>query len=220
MSLRGLLTGARNQVDGESAMWLPDYVDEILRSGLPGVRDLAPRARRAQLDGYLRGVVDRDVPDNGLAVRKPDVMVGWMRAYAAATSTTASYSRVLDAATPGQSDKLVKTTGIAYRDVLTQLWLLDPVPGWSPTRNPSARLLGAGEASLLGGGGDVLAPRDGTLLGHLFESLATLSVRVFAQAAGATVGHLRTGNGDREVDLVAVRDDGRSSRSRSRSPAR
>ena len=36
----------RRQVDGESAMRLPDHVDEILRSGLPGVRDLAPRARR------------------------------------------------------------------------------------------------------------------------------------------------------------------------------
>jgi hypothetical protein len=35
-------------------------------------------------------------------------------------------------------------------------------------------------------------PRDGTLLGALFESLATLSARVYAQAAEATVGHLRT----------------------------
>lgn len=31
--------------------------------------------------------------------------------------------------------------------------------------------------------------RDGTLLGHLFEALVPLSVRVFAQAAGAQVLH-------------------------------
>lgn len=46
------------------------------------------------------------------------------------------------------------------------------------------------------------------MLGHLFESLVTLCVRVAAQAAEA-VGHLRTRNGDHEVDLVLVRDDGR-----------
>lgn len=226
VSLRHLLTGARPAVGGETEVGLPWYVEEILSSGLPGVHGLAPRARRAQLDGYLRGVVDRDVPDNGLAVRKPEVVLGWLRAYAAATATTASYTRILDAATPGETDKPAKTTGIAYRDVLTQLWLLDPVPGWAPTRNIftrlqqapkhhladpalAARLLGASAASLLDGEGPVVGPRDGTLLGHLFESLATLCVRVAAQAAEATVGHVRTGNGDHEVDLVVVRDDGR-----------
>jgi predicted AAA+ superfamily ATPase len=34
-------------------------------------------------------------------------------------------------------------------------------------------------------------------------------VRVPAQAAEAAIGHLRTRNGDHEIDLVAVRDDGR-----------
>ena len=47
------------------------------------------------------------------------------------------------------------------------------------------------------------------MLGHLFESLVTLCVRVPAQAAEADVAHMRTRNGDREVDLVVVRDDGR-----------
>ncbi len=32
-------------------------------------------------------------------------------------------------ATLGEADKPAKTTGIAYRDELTQLWLLDPFPG-------------------------------------------------------------------------------------------
>jgi predicted AAA+ superfamily ATPase len=47
------------------------------------------------------------------------------------------------------------------------------------------------------------------MLGHLFESLVTLCVRVAAQAAEATVGHLRTRNGDHEIALVVVRDDGK-----------
>lgn len=52
-------------------------------------------------------------------------------------------------------------------------------------------------------------PRDGTLLGDLFESLVTLSVRTFAQAAEASVRHLRTHRGEHEVDVIVERDDGR-----------
>lgn len=47
------------------------------------------------------------------------------------------------------------------------------------------------------------------MLGHLFQSLAALCIRVPAQAAEASVGHLRTRNDDHEVDLVVVRDDGK-----------
>ena len=52
-------------------------------------------------------------------------------------------------------------------------------------------------------------PRDGTLLGALFESLVAMSVRVYAQACEARVGHLRTHAGEHEVDLVVARADGR-----------
>src|SRR5690606_23155040 len=48
-----------------------------------------------------------------------------------------------------------------------------------------------------------------TLLGHLFESLVSQSVRVYAQAAEAEVRHLRTKGGRNEVDLIVERRDGR-----------
>ncbi len=227
VSLHGLLTGTSPPVDGECGLRLADYAEEILASGLPGLRGLTPRALRFQLDSYLRNAVDRDVPEQGLAVRKPEAMLAWLRAYAAATATTASYTRLLDAATPGQADKPARSTSIAYRDVLTQLWLLDPVPAWAPTGHPltrlgqapkhhladpalAARLLGANLTSLLDGEGTPVGPQAGTMLGHLFESLVTLCVRVPAQAADATIGHLRTRNGDHEIDLLAIRDDGKA----------
>ena len=53
-----------------------------------------------------------------------------------------------------------------------------------------------------------LAPRHGTLLGTLFESLATLTVRVCAAHGEARVGHLRTARGRQEVDLIVERADG------------
>lgn len=227
VSLAELLTGTRPEIDGRSPLQLTDYVEEILASGFPGIRPLKDRARRAALDGYLTRIVDHDFPEQGHPVRRPAAMRAWLSAYAAATATTASYNTLLDAATSGDGHKPAKTTVIAYREILTQLWLLDPLPGWTASRNPftrlqqapkhhladpalAARLLGATHDSLLTGEPTKpVTPRDGTLLGALFESLAALSIRVAAQAAEATVHHLRTSNGDHEVDFIVERADHR-----------
>jgi len=227
VSLAELLSGTHPPVAGHSPLSLPDYTEEILASGFPGIRPLHGRARRTALDGYLANVVTHDFPEQGYPVRRPHALRAWLSAYAAATATAAGYAAILDAATPGDGAKPAKTTSFAYRDVLTQLWLLDPLPGWIPSRNPftrlqqapkhhladpalAARLLGATCDSLLGGQDTTPAiVRDGTLLGALFESLTALSVRVGAQASEARVHHLRTRNGDHEVDLIVERADHR-----------
>ena len=74
----------------------------------------------------------------------------------------------------------------------------------------AARLLGLGVDALLEGRtvGQPIA-RDGPILGALFESLVTLSVRTLAQAAEARVYHLRTKAGEHEIDLILERMDGR-----------
>ena len=228
VSLAELALGRRQAVRGESPMELLDYAEEIVGSGFPGIRTLPARARRAQLDGYLDMIVERDFAEQGHPVRRPGTLRAWLAAYAAATGTSASYKSILDAATPGEVDKPAKTTTIAYRDVLSQLWLLDPIPGWLPVGHPlsrlsqapkhhladpglASRLLGVDPQGLVTGvrpfGGAHLAAT-GTLLGRLFESLVTLSVRVSAQAAEAATFHLRTRNGDHEVDLIVQCDDG------------
>jgi predicted AAA+ superfamily ATPase len=225
--LRDLLEGATASLEGETDLGLEEYAEEIVASGFPAIRPLAGRARRAQLDGYLARVADRDFEEMGRSVRKPDTLRRWMTAYAAASSTTATLESIRDAATPGEDDKPARTTVIEYREVLHRLWLLDPVPAWVPSRNYfsrlarpekhqladpalAARLLGVGVGTLVDGGeGAATVPRDGTLLGHLFEALVTLSVRVYAQAAEAEVKHLRTKGGRHEVDLIVERPDGR-----------
>ena len=63
---------------------------------------------------------------------------------------------------------------------------------------------------MLRGAGETFTPLDGTYLGQLFESLATLSVRVFAAALPASVSHLRMDSGRREVDLIVERDSDRA----------
>jgi predicted AAA+ superfamily ATPase len=227
VSLRTLLSGDRVEIDGTTDVGLDTYVEEILQSGFPGIRTLSARAARAQLDGYLTRVVEHDFPEQGHRVRRPASLLGWLRAYAAASGTTASYNSILDAATPGDFDKPAKTTTIGYRDVLAQLWLLDPLPGWVPTGNAFARLAQSPKhhladpalaARLLNLTADTLLRgpdelptfgRAEPMVGGLFESLVALDVRIYAQAAEAAVSHLRTRNGDHEVDLIVEGPAGR-----------
>jgi uncharacterized protein len=226
VSLASMLNGPPG-IDGAATLDLSAYVDEILASGFPAIRPLSLRLGNAQLDGYLQRIVEAEFTELGHRVRRPTLLTAWMRAYAAATSTTAAYSTILDAATPGESDKPARSTTEAYRDALSRLWILDPLPGWASATNQLSRLAYAPKhhladpalaARLLGARRDGLLTndttmqpgnRDGTLLGALFESLVTLSVRTYAQAAEASVFHLRTKNGDHEVDLIVEGPDRR-----------
>jgi uncharacterized protein len=220
VSLGRLLQGGRPQIAGRTDVNLERYVDEILASGFPGLRGLSDRLARAQLDGYIDRIIDRDFDELGRQVRRPATLRRWMQAYAAATATTASYEKIRDAATSGHGEKPSRATTQPYRDVLERLWILDPVPAWLPSRSRlarlsaapkhhladpalAARLLGVDAATLLHAqsAGPPIT-REGTLLGALFESLVTLSVRVYAQANEARTAHLRTWSGDREIDLI------------------
>jgi uncharacterized protein len=215
VSLDRLLTSGAD-IGGETDVTLADYVAEIIASGLPGIRSSSPRMRRGQLRGYIDHIATREFPELGTTVRRPATLRAWMSAYAAATSMTASYNSILDAATPAEAEKPAKTTTIHYRDVLSQLWLLDPVEAWLPADNElrrlgsapkhgladpglAAALLELSEDDLLSGG-----PRS-AMLGPLFEQLVALSLKVYAQHAEARLGHLRFNGGEREIDLIAHR---------------
>jgi predicted AAA+ superfamily ATPase len=228
VSLAELLTGSRPRIAGVSELGLDDYVEEILASGLPGIRGLTGRARRLQLDGYLDRIVDREIPDEtGTTIRNPAALRRWMAAYAAASSTITSFEKIRDAASAGHDNPPAKITAQVYRDALKRIWILDEIPAWIPANNPlnelgqapkhqladpalAARLLGVDAAALLAGespGPSI--PRDGTLLGALFESLVALSVRIYSGYNEARLGHLRTARGRQEIDLIVERDDGR-----------
>lgn len=227
VSLAELLAGRRPAVSGRTDVRLADYVEEILAGGFPGIRTAPPRSRRAELDGYLERIISREFPEQGMRVRNPAVLRRWLRACAAATATTASFDRIRDAAATGEGDKPSRSATRPYRDILEQLWIFDPLEAWLPvgshmsrlTVGPkhhladpalAARLLGVDANALLEAppvGSTII--RDGTLLGSLFESLVSQSVRVYAQASEAAAHHLRTRGGDLEVDVVVVRADQR-----------
>jgi uncharacterized protein len=223
VSLAAMFDGTA-RITGTCPLDLNAYTDLILASGFPAMQHLRGRPLQAQLDGYLERIVDADMVEAGLRVRRPGTLMAWLRAYAAATSTTTSWDRIRDAASAGQDSKPAKTTTGPYVDVLSRLRILDDLPAWSPSRSHlsrltqapkhhladpalAARLVGATRGRLLGGAGSVLTPADGTYLGQLFESLAALSVRVFAGTVPARVSHLRVQDGRHEVDLIVERED-------------
>jgi predicted AAA+ superfamily ATPase len=224
VSLSAMLAGTSVQIGGVTDVGLGGYVDELLRSGFPGIRSLPDRARKAQLDSYIARIVDRELPESGASIRRPSTVRAWLAAYGAATATDASYSAILDAATAGESDKPARQTVDAYRDHLQRIFVLDPLPAWTPafaplrrlTRTPkhhvvdpalAARMAGVDEASLLRGKNSKIRPFAASWLGALFESLVVQSVRTYAEAAGARVSHLRTRNTDHEVDIIVEAED-------------
>ncbi len=188
VSLGALLEGTTPAIDGESRVDLAEYAQEIVASGFPAVRGLTDRQRRAQLDGYLARIVDRDVPDAGHAVRQPEALKRWMAAFAAATATITSLEKIRYAAAGKNASASAHTTTIAYRDALTRLWMIDPVEGWVPTRNRlnrlaqaprhhladpalAARLLGVDQSALIAG---ATSP----LFSHADANTRTASVHV------------------------------------------
>jgi uncharacterized protein len=229
VSLATLLEGDRPPLDGETAVGLERYAEEILLGGFPGLRRYGGVAHRAQVTSYLDLIVEKEFPQLGQRVRNPDALRRWMAAYAAATATTASFEKIRRATAGNAGDEPARSTVIPYRDALRRLYVLDPLPAWRPSGGGlgelgdaekhhlvdpalAARLVRATTAKLLSGGTEGPAiPRDGTQLGALFESLVTLSVRAYAAAAHAAepeVRHFRTHRGEHEVDLVVEREDG------------
>lgn len=226
VSLRTLLSGSRPPVSGDSTVGLEEYVHELVVGGFPGMRYVSDLAQRFALDSYLERIVDVDLPELGIEVRRPATLRRWLAAYAAATATTASYETIRDAATAGENDKPAKTTTIPYRDALERLWLLDPLEAWAPTGSHlnrlvaapkhhvadpalACRLVGLDAGALLSGEGPPSIRREGSFLGSLVESMVAMSVRTFATANQARVSHFRTKGGEREVDLIVERADHR-----------
>ena len=225
VSLAALLAGNKT-VGGRTKVALRDYVDEMVAGGFPAMRSLERRALARQLDSYIERIVTHDLSLAGLVVRHPATVLAWMRAYAAATGTTASWEKIRQAATTATDARPAKTTTLPYIELLSGLRILDPVRAWSPANNHlgvlsqsprhyladpalAARLVRRSATRLLGGDApESVQPRDGGFLGGLFENLAGLSVRVFAQANDAQVHHLRTEAGRREVDFIVETDDG------------
>ncbi len=227
VSLRHLLSGAKGPLDGETDVSLERYAHEILGSGFPGLRGLSERSARAELDGYLEQIVERDFVSVGPPLRNPTALRRWMQAYAAAISTTTSFEKIRDAAAAGRSERPARTTSMRYVDALEAMWVVEPVPAWRPAGSELVRLTLAAKHQLVdpglaarlrrttmdslleGAPAGALNARHATLFGALFEAQVTHDVRTYAQAAEGRVFHFRDKGGDHEIDLIVEGTDQR-----------
>ena len=136
--------------------------------------------------------------------------------------TTAPWEKIRLAAVTATDSRPAKTMTLPYIELLTALRILDPLPAWvsgsdhlrgldqAPKHylaDPvlAARLVKRNASQLLAGDAPhTVVPRDGGYLGSLFEFLAALSVRVFAQSCDAEVSHLRTDDSASGLDGIAA----------------
>jgi predicted AAA+ superfamily ATPase len=220
-SLGDAFEGKSEQFSAKSGVGLSDYVDEIFASGFPGLRGLPEKLRNLQLDSYIANLVEREFAEQGVNVRRPETLMAWLRAYAAATGTTTSYTNILDAATAGLPNKPSRDTTSVYRDVLARTFVLDPLPAWIPVFNPLKRLAASSKHYLADPAlaarllhiskPELLAGTDGnrigqaSMLGALFEHLVVQSVLVYADLVGAEASHFRQQDGRHEVDIILQR---------------
>jgi predicted AAA+ superfamily ATPase len=225
ISLGKILDGSEN-IEGETSIGVNEYCKEMMLSGFPAIRTLSDKALRIALDGYIERIIDTDIKEVGLSIRKPASLRSWVTAYAAATGTTASWETIRDAANSGSNQTPAKTTAIPYRDALSRLRILDELQPWSPSRNTFAqvsksakhyladpalalRLMNFDSESIQTASAFSNSNYDAPLIGRMFESLAVQSVQTYAQAAYAKAFHFRESNGRHEIDMIIEQDDGR-----------
>lgn len=221
MSLAALMSG--DEPAGASCgLDLTAYIERIMVGGWPQLLGAGSATAMQFVADYLDTIIEHDINVVSGARRDPRLIRRFLKAYAQLTAHPARLSTIVDRA---QADVDVGEQGIcgptrwsadAYLQALRSMMIVDEVEAWIPalrtrTRftsvpkrhlvDPSlaASLMGCSPARLLG---------DINTLGHLFESLATRDLRIYAEAQDDYVFHYREHSGDLEVDLVIQQTGG------------
>lgn len=207
ISLAALLDGGVS-ASPEPGLGLDDLIDEIIRGGWPGQRQLSAAQASRLNKSYLDRVSRTDISAVDGVRRNPEQVMAVIRSVARNVSTQASLASIAADATSGGVGVSDDTAG-EYLTALRRLMVIEDCPAWnthlrsrhrlrlSATRHfvdPSLAVaaLGATRSSLLA---------DLRTAGLLFESLVVRDLRVYAQAARAEVFHYRDESG-LEVDAV------------------
>jgi uncharacterized protein len=180
------------------------YLDAALAGGFPAlIGNRSERFRRDWLHGYVDQTVMRDALFAG-PERDPRRLRRYLQAIAANTAGIVTHKTLFD------SVDLNQRTAQAYDGLLELLHITEQVPAWSNSR--MSRLANASkryviEPSLLGPLLNIdrrSLIRNGDLIGRVVDTFVAAQLRVELGAAEshAELFHLRTGNGDHEVDLL------------------
>ncbi|MCL2164691.1 MAG: DUF4143 domain-containing protein [Oscillospiraceae bacterium] len=215
-------------IQGTTNVSFNDYMEEILASGLPAIRNYSPLRRRKMLATYIEYLLLHEFSQQGIRIRQPRTLMRWLTAYAAATSSDTGYGEILDASTTGEAEKPTAKTTSAYREALERLWLIDELPVWLHGEDYFSRLKTAPKhyladpaltALLLNFDIDTLTKSNkgripartafdemkGGITGRLFESLIHMSLATYSVVNDASLSYIKTRNGDHEIDFIIQR---------------
>lgn len=195
----------------ESPPGLRDYLEMALAGGLPDVAVIdSERERTRRLRAYADSVVGRDLAafDSPVGRRRDQRKFrSYLRSYSLNTAGVVAQSTL---ARPGGIDH---RTADGYLSAMEAMGIVDELPPWA--EKPRKRLIiervkrhfaDVGLAAAAAGIGVDDAMRNEDLRGRFIDSFVTAQLRVEAEASGnVTLHHLRTANGDREIDVVAQR---------------
>ena len=215
-------------ISGKTDFGSGDYLYEIIASGLPGFREYTTESRKIAFASYFTNILSHDFQQQGVRIRQPEALLRWLRAYAAAVSTDAGYTEILDASTAGESNKPASKTTIAYREALENQWLLEELSPWLDgesfftglKRSPkhyladpafAAYLLGLDEMILTGASdwpsrAENFDMQYGSIIGRLFEALIHLCLHTYAEVNNAKLFFVKTYKGDHEIDFILQKD--------------
>jgi len=199
---------------------LQDYIDEIFKSGFPGIRNLSERATKIQLHSYIDNIINHEFEENGFKVLKPQSLKAWLKAYAAASSTTTNKTKILEAAMKDNVETITRQTANSYQEALSILYIVDELPNFLqvgklfPALSKSSKhylMDPALVVSLLDVDKEDIAKKEvasfigkynETFLGQLFENFIYQSLVCYADYNEAELFSFRTGDGTHEIDFI------------------
>lgn len=220
ISVNKLLSGSNYQASGFSNKTLDDYLDEIFKSGFPGIRNKKKKARQLLIRDYVNNIIQHGFEENGFVVKEPETLRSWMKAYAAATATTTSYKKIMETAMANSELSPSRPTADFFKEALQILCVIDDIPsfigmGWifpALSKSPKHFMLDpAVMMSLLDVTKDQLTDFEvdkhigkinSDMIGQLMENLVYQSLVVYADALDAHLCHFRDSKGRHEIDFI------------------
>lgn len=223
ISTTELLTGGQVE-PARSPVGFATYVERIVGGGWPQLVDASESVARQFMVGYLDAIVEHDITEVSGGRRNPRLVRRFMHAYAQLTAHPATTATIvarardqsIDEDAGGKSEGPSRYTAEPYLDALRRMMIVEEIPAWDPSLRSAARLTLTEKrlladpslaAGLLGCSSQRLLS-DLRTLGFLFEALVAHDLRVYAEAAGASLYHYRERDGRLEVDLVLESPDG------------
>ncbi|MDR4534182.1 DUF4143 domain-containing protein [Glutamicibacter sp. PS] len=206
-SLKEILAGGLLKPQ-RSPLTVRALAERTVIGGWPGLQRLGADQAQRFLRSYLADVARVDLPALEDEPRRDAARTGLLiRSLARSVGTEASFSTI--SADMGPVGGLSARSVSAYHQALERIFVVEDQPAWSPKLRSKDRIRAAVKrhfvdpslgAAALGAGPDRLL---GNLeyFGQLFESLVVRDLRIYTQASGGHVMHVRDSR-NREIDAI------------------